>query len=157
MKLSELYEQYEDLLRRHARRWTRDPHRGEDLVQETMVRAMGHLELLDGLAAYQQRAWLFRTLKNLYLDEERSRQREETLLGQMAYDLLAGEAFEPDLDLSNPFDLVPEKYRQLVRMRYEWGMNSRQIADELDVPAATVRSRLRLALKQMRLQAYKLR
>ena len=158
MTLSDLYEQYEDPLRRYARRWTRDPHRGEDLVQETMVRAMGHLDLLGRLATYQQRAWLFRTLKNLYLDEERSRQREETLLGQMAHDLEpTGEAVEEEFDLSNPFDLVPEKYRHLVRMRYEWGMNSRQIADELGVPATTVRSRLRLALKQMRLQAYKLR
>lgn len=158
MTLSDLYEQYEGQLRRYARRWTRDPHRGEDLVQETMVRAMDHLELLGRLKAYQQRAWLFRTLKNLYLDEERAFQREEALLGQMAHDLeLTGKGFEDELDLSNPFDLVPEKYRDLVRMRYEWGMNSRQIADELGVPAATVRSRLRLALKQMRLHVYELR
>ena len=156
MTLDDLYELYEDPLRRCARRWTRDPHRIEDLVQETMVRAMGYLELLGSLKAYQQRAWLFRTLRNLYIDEERAFQREEALLGQMGEDLDAAQGWE-QTDLSNPFDLVPEKYRHLVRMRYEWGMNSSQIADELGVPAATVRSRLRLALKQMRLQVYKLR
>ena len=114
MTLSDLYEQYEGQLRRYARRWTRDPHRVEDLVQETMMRAMGHLELLDRLKIYQQRAWLFRTLKNLYLDEERALQREEALLGQMAHDLEPiGRGFDQELDLWNPFDLVPEKYRHL--------------------------------------------
>ena len=156
MTLSELYELYEDPLRRYARRWTPDPHRGEDLVQETMIRAMGHLALLGQLKAYQQRAWLFRTLKNLYLDEERAHRREEALLGEMAEGLDTAQEWE-EVDLSNPFDLVPDKYRHLVRMRYEWGMNSSEIADELGVPAATVRSRLHLAIKQMRLQAYKLR
>jgi RNA polymerase sigma-70 factor (ECF subfamily) len=157
MTLSDLYDEYEGQLRRHARRWTRDPHRVEDLVQETLIRAMGHLELLGRLAAYQRRAWLFRTLKNLYLDQERAREREEALLTQIAQGLPATDAFEGELGVLNPFDLVPEKYRDLVRMRYEWGMNSREIAEQLGIPAATVRSRLRLAIKQMRLQAYKLR
>jgi DNA-directed RNA polymerase specialized sigma24 family protein len=36
-------------------------------------------------------------------------------------------------------------------------MTSQEIADELGIPAATVRSRLHLALKKLRLQGYKLR
>jgi RNA polymerase sigma-70 factor (ECF subfamily) len=157
MTLTDLYEQYEGQLHRYARRWTHDPHRIEDLVQETLIRAMGYLELLGDLAAYQQRAWLFRTLKNLYLDQERARQCEEALLGRIAQGLLDSETFAAEWAPTNPFDLVPEKYRDLVRMRYEWDMNSSEIAAELGVPAATVRSRLRLAIKQMRLQAYRLR
>jgi DNA-directed RNA polymerase specialized sigma24 family protein len=38
-------------------------------------------------------------------------------------------------------------------MRYRQGMTSQQIAAQLDIPAATVRSRLHLALKEMRRQA----
>jgi RNA polymerase sigma-70 factor (ECF subfamily) len=157
MTLTDLYEEYELELRRYARRLARDPHRADDLVQEAFIRAMGHLDLLDLLEPYQRRAWLYRTLKNLFLDGESARQREEALIEQVAQDApLAG--YRPqEVIWPNPFDLVPEKYRDLVRKRYVLGMTSQEIADELGIPAATVRSRLHLALKKLRLQAYKLR
>jgi RNA polymerase sigma-70 factor (ECF subfamily) len=157
MTLTDLYEEYELELRRYARRLARDPHRADDLVQEAFIRAMGHLDLLDLLEPYQRRAWLYRTLKNLFLDGESARQREEALIEQVAQDApLAG--YRPqEVIWPNPFDLVPEKYRDLVRKRYVLGMTSQEIANELGIPAATVRSRLHLALKKLRLQAYKLR
>jgi RNA polymerase sigma-70 factor (ECF subfamily) len=157
MTLTDLYEEYELELRRSARRWTRDAHRIDDLVQECFIRAMGHLDLLGLLEPYQRRAWLYRTLKNLFLDDESARQREEALIEQMAQDVpLAG--YRPrEVIWPNPFDLVPAKYRDLVRKRYVLGMTSQEIADELGIPAATVRSRLHLALKKLRLQGYKLR
>jgi RNA polymerase sigma-70 factor (ECF subfamily) len=118
---------------------------------------MGHLELLDLLEPYQRRAWLCRTLKNLFLDEESARQREEALIELMAQDAPLAGSLSPEVIWPNPFDLVPEKYRDLVRKRYVLGMTSQEIASELGIPAATVRSRLHLALKKLRLQAYKLR
>ena len=156
MTLTDLYEEYELELHRYARRWTRDPHRVDDLVQETFIRAMGHLDLLDLLEPYQRRAWLYRTLKNLFLDGESARQREEALVEQMAQDAPLAGYRSPEVVWPNPFDLVPDKYRDLVRKRYVLGMTSQEIADELGIPAATVRSRLHLALKKLRLQAYKL-
>ena len=157
MTLTELYEEYELELRRYARRWTRDAYRIDDLVQECFIRAMGHLELLGLLEPYQRRAWLHRTLKNLFLDQESARQREEALIEQMAQEAPLAGYLSQEVIWPNPFDLVPGKYRDLVRKRYILGMTSQEIASELGVPAATVRSRLHLALKKLRLQAYKLR
>ena len=48
------------------------------------------------------------------------------------------------------FDLAPEPYRELLEMRYAMGMNSREIGEELGIPATTVRSRLHLAIKKLR-------
>jgi RNA polymerase sigma-70 factor (ECF subfamily) len=157
MTLTDLYEEYEIELHRYARRWTRDPHRIDDLVQETFIRAMGHLDLLDLLEPYQRRAWLYRTLKNLFLDDVSARQRQEALIEQMAQDAPLAGYLPQEVISPNPFDLVPEKYRDLVRKRYILGMTSQEIAEELGIPAATVRSRLHLAIKKLRLQAYKLR
>ena len=157
MTLTDLYEEYEVQLRRYARRLTRDPHRVDDLVQETFIRAMRYLELLDLLEPYQRRAWLYRTLRNLFLDDESARQRQEALIDQMAQDVPVAGYLPHEVISPNPFDLVPEKYRDLVRKRYVLGMTSQEIGEELGIPAATVRSRLYLALKKMRLQAYKLR
>ena len=157
MTLTDLYEEYELELHRYARRWTRDPHRIDDLVQETFIRAMGHLDLLGLLEPYQRRAWLYRTLKNLFLDDVSARQRQEALIEQMAQDAPLAGYLPQEVIWPNPFDLVPEKYRDLVRKRYILGMTSQEIAEELGIPAATVRSRLHLAIKKLRLQAYKLR
>ena len=157
MTLTDLYEEYELELHRYARRWTRDPHQIDDLVQETFIRAMGHLDLLGLLEPYQRRAWLYRTLKNLFLDDVSARQRQEALIEQMAQDAPLAGYLPQEVIWPNPFDLVPEKYRDLVRKRYILGMTSQEIAEELGIPAATVRSRLHLAIKKLRLQAYKLR
>ncbi len=153
MTLADLYEEYETQLRRYAMQLTRrDAHRADDLVQDAFMRAIGHLELLDLLKPYQRRAWLRRTLKNLFLDEQRTVQRQQALVEQLAAEAPRASYIPQEIASTNPFDLVPERYRELVEKRYVLGMTSREIAEELGVPAATVRSRLHLALKQLRLQ-----
>ena len=153
MTLADLYQEYERQLRRYAMQLTRrDAHRADDLVQDAFMRAMGHLELLDLLKPYQRRAWLRRTLKNLFLDEQRASQRQQALVEQLAADAPRASYLSQELASTNPFDLVPERYRELVQQRYVLGMTSREIGEELGIPAATVRSRLHLALKQLRLQ-----
>ena len=150
MTLTELYETYENKLRRYAARLAHDPHWAEDLVQDTFVRAMGHLDLLGTLKPYQQRAWLYRTLKNLFLDGLNARQRQQELLDQLAREPGTSPSLE-DLVLSpDPFALVPERFRDVVVQRYVLGMNSREIGEALGIPAATVRSRLYLAIQEAR-------
>jgi RNA polymerase sigma-70 factor (ECF subfamily) len=148
--LTELYETYENKLRRYATGLTRDPHWAEDLVQDTFVRAMGHLDLLGALKPYQQRAWLYRTLKNLFLDGLSASERQGELLDQLAHEPRSSPSME-DLVLSpDPFALIPERFREMVVQRYMLGMNSREIGEALGIPAATVRSRLHLAIREAR-------
>jgi RNA polymerase sigma-70 factor (ECF subfamily) len=155
--LTMLYREYETKLCRYASQLTHDADRAEDLVQETFIRAMGHLDLLGLLESYQQRAWLYRTLKNLFFDEQAARQRQHNLVEQLAWDIPAAGYVPQELLSPSPFDLIPERYRELFEKRYVLGMTSQEIGDELGIPAATVRSRLHLALKKLRLQAHKLR
>ena len=150
MTLTELYETYENKLRRYAAGLARDPHWAEDLVQDTFVRAMGHLDLLGTLKPYQQRAWLYRTLKNLYLDGLSASERQGELLDQLVREPSSSPSLE-DLVLSpDPFALIPERFREVVIQRYMLGMNSREIGEALGIPAATVRSRLYLAIQEAR-------
>jgi len=150
MTLTDLFETHERDLHRYATRLARDSHDADDLVQEAFIRAMGHLELLKQLNGYQREAWLRRTLKHLFLDQQRSRQRERFLTEQLSQQTQISEnpmlAFlEQDM-----LDRIPDRYRELLHKRYVLGMNSKEIARELDIPAATVRTRLRLALKTLR-------
>ena len=40
----------------------------EDLVQETFIKALIHADTVMDLSPSQQRAWLYRTFKNLFFD-----------------------------------------------------------------------------------------
>lgn len=133
-----------------------DPAWADDLVQEAFIRAMGHLDILGMLQPYQRRAWLHRTLKNLFLDEVRRHQRQERLVEQLGGEIASASAASYTPLSLNPFDLVPPRYQDLVEKRYMLGMTSEEIGKELDIPAATVRSRLHLAMKKMRERAEEL-
>jgi RNA polymerase sigma-70 factor (ECF subfamily) len=152
MTLADLYDEYEAALWRYAQHLEHDADRADDLVQETFIRAMSHLDLLNLLKPYQRRAWLYQTLKNLFLDELRSRRRQEALLEQLAPETEADDFSAKEFLTANPLALVPERYRELVEKRYVLGMTSQEISEELGIPAATIRSRLHLALKELRSQ-----
>jgi len=145
--LSELYETYAEGLRRYALYLARDSDLAEDLVSETLIRAMSHLQLLGQLNCYQRQAWLKRVLKNRFLDDLRTRRREQALLGKLA---CSESHFATKAPFFSFITQVPEQYRELLQMRYLLGMTSEEIGLKLGIPAATVRSRLHLAAKWLR-------
>jgi RNA polymerase sigma-70 factor (ECF subfamily) len=147
LSITDLYTSHENELRRYAARLSGDPERANDLVSETFMRAMAHLELLGRLNGYQRKAWLYRVLKNRFIDEQRAAQREKKLLEQLAW----------VKRLASPADLareviteIPARYRGLLYRHYTLGMTSEEIGQQLGVPAATIRSRLRLAVQWLR-------
>ncbi|MCB0064575.1 MAG: RNA polymerase sigma factor [Caldilineaceae bacterium] len=151
MTLDDLYDTYESSLQRYANSLVHDYDRADDLVQETFIRSLGHLPLLATLRPAQCRAWLKRTLKNLFIDEERKRQRQQRLLQELAVEevISESETFAGVLT-PNPLANVPEDVRELFEMRYTLGMNSTEIGESLGIPAATVRSRLNYNLQKLR-------
>ncbi len=156
MTLTDLYQDYEGKLKNYARRLTGDSQQAEDLVQDTFIRAMGHLELLKILKPHQQQAWLYRTLKNLFFDEQNARRRQAAFIEGLTQEISAATYLIEEVISPNPFELVPDRYRDLFRKRYVLGMTSQEIAKELGLPPATVRSRLHLALKEVRAKKAKL-
>ena len=150
MTIADLYEIFEGELRRYALRLVRDWDQADDLVQETFIRAMAHLELLGQLNAYQRRAWLYRVLKNLFLDAQDTRRREQALVEQLTQEAQFVRNPWMEIMSADLFERIPERYRELLQKRYLLGMTSEEIGRELGIPAATVRSRLHLAIKRLR-------
>ena len=149
MTVEDLYERFQENLTQRAIQLSRDPDLADDLVQDTRIRAMSHLLLLGQLDVEQQQAWMFTTLRNLFLDRVNAQKRRQVLEDSLqALGTLASRHDEPIHP--NPFERVPEQHRNVVEMRYVQGMTSSEIADELDIPAATVRSRLHLAMLKLR-------
>ena len=133
--IEDLYEKYRAELIRWCRRMTQNESAAEDLVQEAFYRALHHTQELDGMDLAQGRAWLYRTVRNLFVDRFR-RERREAVMAELPEDaqLLSG---------------LPEEERILFTMRYLEGYNSRELGELFGIPPATVRMRLASARKHL--------
>ena len=147
----DLYTTEREALVRYATGLTRERSRGEDLVQDAFVRAMSHLDTLESLTRGQRKAWLYRVIRNRHIDQVRRRKRWTPIQNALERD--ARETNDPvlaDVRLWQLFDRIPEGHRQILHDRFVLGLNSTEIGRRLGIPAATARSRLRLARTWMR-------
>ena len=160
---AQLVRRWEGPIQRLCLRMTGDLHRGEDLAQEAFTRVFAKRK--DYQPSGKFSTWLWRIALNLCYDELRRRQRrEETSLDGMCGEAMAAlEAFvapEPAPDKSlvkqERSELVrkalmqlSETYRTVLVMRHYEDLKFREIADVLDVPEGTVKSRMAEALTQM--------
>jgi RNA polymerase sigma-70 factor (ECF subfamily) len=150
LTIQDLYDLFEAKLHRYAVNLARDSDRADDLVQETLIRAMGNLVLLQQLHPHQRQAWMYRVLKNLFIDGQRRRERQEVLYEQLAWKAELETAPATTVLAQDMIDLVPERYRDVLLRRYILGQTSDEIGKAYRIPAATVRSRLYLARKWLR-------
>ena len=94
------------------------------------------------------RAWLLRCAVNRCCDLHRFRLRRPVLALEDLPDMAA-----PDSGAAELWDAVarlPEKLRIPLHLYYAEGYSTEEIAGLLDIPAATVRTRLRRARKRLR-------
>lgn len=152
----ELFNEYEMKLQRYAVSLCSDEDQAKDLVQETIIQAMTHLYQLQQLNSFQRQAWLYRVLKNRFIDQVRSARREQAFYQTLA-DLTRTTAHTVDNSEAEVADglaneNLPENFRAVLHRRYILGMNSEEIAQELGIPSATVRSRIHLGIKWLRKQ-----
>jgi RNA polymerase sigma-70 factor (ECF subfamily) len=146
----DLYDELSVRLRGYAVSLSHNRETADDLVQETFIRVMAHLSLLDQLNRHQRKAWVFRTLKNLFLDEVRSRNRRDVLAWDLLQDALLSTGFWTDHLPFDIFEETPERDRSLLRQRYQLGMTSVEIARGMRIRQAAVRSRIHAAIKRLR-------
>ncbi len=62
--------QYQRLLR-FCTSLTKSPAQAEDIVQEAFLRALAHADTLCEMSEAKCLAWLYRTAKNLFIDQVR--------------------------------------------------------------------------------------
>jgi RNA polymerase sigma-70 factor (ECF subfamily) len=129
----------------------------EDLVQATAVRAFLAWSRIDGENAGN---WLAKVLTNLYRDVLRSRRRRpsEVLACDMTEDTAyfvesqpASEAPEPcTLPVAEWLEELPPVLRGVAELHFVWEMSGPEMAQVLDLPEGTVRTRLMRARRTLR-------
>jgi RNA polymerase sigma-70 factor, ECF subfamily len=135
-------------LRRYARALTRDAEIADDLVQDTLVRALRSEHLFHG---GDLRSWLYTILTNLNRNRLRSLARRPALtpIGDNdAPDLAGPEAGARDIERALA-GLVEEQRAALLLVVLE-GLSYREVAEVQGVPIGTVMSRLARARAQIK-------
>ena len=74
--IEELYKKYYEELINWCHSMTGNLYTAEELVHEAFLRAMLHEDTLSTLKEQQSRSWLYRTVKNLYVDRLRHGKKE---------------------------------------------------------------------------------
>ena len=135
-------------LRRYARALTRDAETADDLVQDTLVRALRSEHLFHG---GDVRSWLYTILTNLNRNRLRSLSRRPTLMpieDNDAPDAAGPEAGGRDIERALA-SLVDDQRTALLLVVLE-GLSYREVAEVQGVPIGTVMSRLARARVQIR-------
>lgn len=142
-----LYEKYHMELLKWCQSMTENLQTAEELVQEAFLRAMLHEKILETLDEKQCRSWLYRTIKNLYVDRLRHNSRE-TMMEEFIENAKAPEEMEA-VEWENLLNSLPDMEGVLFALRYLEGYNSTQIGEMFSLPPGTVRSKLSSARKHL--------
>jgi RNA polymerase sigma-70 factor, ECF subfamily len=124
----------------------RDSAAAEDIAQEALLAAVRGIDDFDRRRPFQP--WLHRIVVNRSLDWLRARQRRHEV---NLDELPAAPASEPGLagELMAALGRLEPEQRALIVMRHLHGYRSSELAGMLDLPAATVRTRLARALHRL--------
>jgi RNA polymerase sigma-70 factor, ECF subfamily len=132
-------------LRRYARALTRNAVRADDLVQETLLRAIAKAHLWQ--AGTDIRAWLFTIMHNQHVNTVRSAMRGEAMINieEVSSSLVA--TSDPTVsrqlrELERALARLPDEQREVILLVGLEEMSYHEAAEVLDVPVGTVRSRL---------------
>lgn len=154
-----------DALYRVALRLTGDPARAEDLVQDTMLKAYrAWRQYRPGTNA---KGWLLTILRNTFINDYRRRKLEP-----VAMDLETAEphAIFRDVAEADPegaffaqivdrkvieaIDALATEFREVLVLSDVEGLSYAEIAETLQVPVGTVKSRLFRARRQLQVALY---
>jgi RNA polymerase sigma-70 factor (ECF subfamily) len=131
-------------LRRFARSLTRHPEDADDLAQAALERALRHADQWQ--PGTRLDSWLFRIMKNAWIDEVRARgRRDEVPLDEDAHDT-PGRDETPRhiarLSVQAAMARLPAEQRLAVSLVLVEGLPYKEAAEVMEVPIGTLTSRL---------------
>lgn len=139
-------ERYLGRLHGYAHSLCGDADEARDLVQNCALKALTARAEPPDEAAY--RAWLFRILRNGFLDQVRRNRVREQLAPKLADVTVPGEYWAAAdrlisvLTVKRELARLPEAHREIIGLIDIAGLSYAEAAEALDVPAGTVMSRI---------------
>ncbi|WP_040248361.1 RNA polymerase sigma factor [Psychroserpens mesophilus] len=151
--ISLLYENYSDSLYGVILKVTVNEEIAQDALQETFVKVWKNAKKYDSKKA-KLFTWLYRIAKNTAIDKLRSFNnrfdKEVQIDKSNVYILPTANLNQDVLDLKEHVARLDEKYQIVLKALFFEGMTQQEASDELDIPLGTIKSRLKIGLRELK-------
>ncbi len=151
--ISLLYENYGDTLFGVANKVVRNEELAQDVLQESFVKIWKKSDSYDPSKA-KLFTWLFRITRNTAIDKLRSantKTDKEIQIDVSDVYTLGVDSIRPELmDVRENLDKIENKYQVVLEALFFQGMTQQEASDELDIPLGTIKSRLKIGLRELK-------
>lgn len=145
--IEELYNTHYKELIGWCKSMTQDSQQAEDLVQEAFLRAIHNTSLLNHMKEKQRVSWMYRTIRNLYIDKIRHASFE-TIVEEIPESTAKSDEFS-QITYEQAISQLSQEEQELFVMQYQ-GYNSTELGQIFGIPSGTVRAKLSSARKKLR-------
>ena len=154
-----MVEQHRDMLKNFALKFTGDVNDADDLIQETMVKALRFCDKFE--SGTNVKGWLYTIMRNTFINNYRNNARKQSVVSQdedlsSAQLLLSAQRNGAEgnfamNDIQKALSLLPQVY-SIPFIRHFEGYKYEEIALELDLPLGTVKTRIHEARRLLKKQ-----
>ena len=145
--ITELYTVYRTELLKYCCMICGNVSDAEDLLQETFMKALSNLDLLEELGTKERRAWLYKVARNLFYDLCRRRAVAKKNIVATVEETDGGFS---EVETAMILSMLPPDLSQIFIKRYFAGYTSRRLADEYGLSPSGVRAALSRARNILR-------
>jgi RNA polymerase sigma factor (sigma-70 family) len=138
---------------------TRDSDAAQDLYQETLYRALANKDKYN--VGTNIKAWLYTIMRNIFINNYRRKAKQNTIFDNTPNDFLlnqaqvstanAAESILKLKDIQQAIHHLPEIFRNPFLLYFD-GYKYHEIADMLEEPLGTIKSRIHFARKLLKAQ-----
>lgn len=151
--ISLLYEHYGDTLYGVALKVVQNEAMAQDVLQESFVKIWKKAHTYDSSKA-KLFTWLFRITRNTAIDKLRSvstKSDKEIQMDVSDVYTIGVEGVRPEfLDMQKQLGKIDPKYREVLEALFFEGMTQQEASENLDIPLGTIKSRLKIGLRELR-------
>ncbi len=127
----------------------------KDLMQDASIKIWHNIKSYDEQKG-RLFTWLLRVCRNTAIDKVRTGKfkaiaQSKTLESTVSNSVSHSEEMNiPDSGLQQVIQRLDEKYQQVINLIYLQGFTQAEAAKELDIPLGTVKSRIKIAIRELR-------
>lgn len=148
-----LYEYYSDALFGVISKIITDEDTAQDVLQESFVKIWKHSKKYDPSKA-KLFTWLYRIAYNTAIDKTRSLKnktnKEVHIDTSSVYKITSNELNQDVLDIKKHLSSLDDKYQIVINALFFEGMTQQEASEELDIPLGTIKSRLKIGLRELK-------
>ena len=145
----------ENNLKSFALSFTRNMEDAKDLTQDTMLKAINYKTYYTPKTNFK--AWVFTIMRNIFINQYRRKVKSGTIFdnSKELYLITNSQGHEQTpvsqiatKDIEEKIDSLSAEYKDPFILHFE-GFKYKEIADQLDIPIGTVKSRIFIARKKL--------